>query len=136
MNEPIPPYGHEDTSFRTAGGEQGIRQLVDAFYDVMEELPQAEKILKMHPRNLEISRDKLARFLAGWLGGPKLYREKYGPIRIPVAHRHLPIGPEERDAWLACMEKAVAKQENWPDSFKTYFMREIAVPAERSRNRD
>lgn len=133
---PHPPYGHEDTSFKTAGEEAGIRRLVNDFYDHMEALPEAKKILAMHPRNLVVSRDKLTLFLCGWLGGPKLFREKYGIIRIPVAHKHLPIGPEERDAWMMCMKKAVAQQEDWPEDFKEYFLREIYVPAERSRNRD
>lgn len=131
-----PVYGQGDASFRAAGGEAGIRQLVDDFYDEMATLPEAERILHMHPKDLEISRDKLARFLCGWLGGPKLFREKYGPIRIPVAHRHLPVGPAERDAWMKCMENAVARQENWAGDFRSYFLREIYVPAERVRNQD
>jgi hemoglobin len=41
----------------------------------MNELPEAGVIRKMHPDNLEVSVDKLARFLCGWLGGPKLYND-------------------------------------------------------------
>ena len=29
-----PAYGTEDATFQAAGGESGIRRLVDAFYDV------------------------------------------------------------------------------------------------------
>lgn len=129
-------YGHEDTSFLAAGGEEGIRCLVEDFYQEMATQPKAAKIFAMHPKDIDVSIDKLARFLCGWLGGPKLFRERYGPIRIPVAHAHLPIGPEERDAWMLCMRHAVAKQESWADDFKEYFIREIYVPAERSRNQD
>ncbi|WP_036229043.1 group II truncated hemoglobin [Marinobacterium jannaschii] len=130
-----PAYGSGDTSFQAAGGEDGIRRLVDAFYDQMEQLPQASKIRAMHPTQLNESRDKLARFLCGWLGGPKLYREKYGPIRIPAAHSHIDIGIEERDAWLLCMEKALQSQP-YADGFKSYLMEQLFVPAERCRNRD
>ncbi len=80
------PYGVEDASYRAAGGEAGIRKLVDDFYDAMDQLPEAAKIRAMHPADLTLSRDKLARFLCGWMGGPKIYAEKYGPIRIPQAH--------------------------------------------------
>jgi len=128
-------YGDEDTSFQAAGGFDGIKQLVDAFYDAMETLPQARNVREMHNPNLEESRDKLTRFLCGWLGGPKLFSEKYGPIRIPVAHRHLSIGPAERDAWLACMQIAVDSQP-YPQPFRDYLMAQLYVPAERSRNRD
>ncbi len=128
-------YGEEDTSFQAAGGFDGIKQLVDAFYDAMETLPQARNVREMHNPDLEESRDKLTRFLCGWLGGPKLFSEKYGPIRIPVAHRHLSIGPAERDAWLACMQIAVDSQP-YPQPFRDYLMAQLYVPAERSRNRD
>lgn len=128
-------YGQQDHSFNTAGGYEGIRQLVDDFYTAMDTLPQAKHIRDMHSPNLEESRDKLTRFLTGWLGGPKLFSEKYGPIRIPVAHRHLSIGPAERDAWLACMQVAVNKQP-YPQDFRDYLMTQLYVPAERSRNKD
>lgn len=128
-------YGEGDASFNAAGGVDGINKLVNAFYDAMETLPQAQHVRKMHSQNLDESRDKLTRFLAGWLGGPKLFSEKYGPIRIPVAHRHLSIGPSERDAWLACMQVAVDKQP-YPQEFRDYLMAQLYVPAERSRNKD
>ncbi|CCK75142.1 MAG: group II truncated hemoglobin [Oleispira antarctica] len=128
-------YGKEDNSFHAAGGFDGIKQLVDAFYNAMETLAQAQKIRAMHNPDLDESRDKLTRFLTGWLGGPKLFSEKYGPIRIPVAHRHLDIGPAERDAWLACMKIAVDAQPYQQD-FRDYLMAQLYVPAERSRNKD
>ena len=56
-------YGTEDASFQAAGGEPGIGQLVDVFYRVMDAHPQARDIRAMHPADLKISIDKLARFL-------------------------------------------------------------------------
>ncbi|WP_369983990.1 group II truncated hemoglobin [Thalassolituus sp.] len=125
-------YGVEDASFRTAGEFEGVKALVDAFYDAMEILPEASQIREMHPADLTESRDKLTRFLCGWLGGPRLYREKYGPIAIPPAHAHLKIGEAERDAWLLCMEEAL-KGRPYPDDFKQYLMTQLFVPAERCR---
>ena len=135
MNSDATTYGQGDSSFQAAGGFEGIQALVNAFYDAMETLTQAQKIRDMHNPDLAESRDKLARFLAGWLGGPKLFSEKYGPIRIPVAHRHLDIGPQERDAWLACMQVAVNAQP-YPQDFRDYLMAQLYIPAERSRNKD
>ncbi|MFO1421487.1 MAG: group II truncated hemoglobin [Candidatus Competibacteraceae bacterium] len=128
------PYGVEDASYRAAGGEAGIRKLVDDFYDAMDQLPEAAKIRAMHPADLTLSRDKLARFLCGWLGGPKLYAEKYGPIRIPQAHSRFEIGSKERNAWLLCMEEAL-KNQPYAAEFKKYLLEQLYVPAERSRNR-
>jgi hemoglobin len=127
-------YGYEDTSFRTMGGEVEVRRLVDYFYDAMQTIPEASTIRNLHPPDLALSREKLTAFLTGWLGGPPRYNERFGVIRIPSAHAHLPIGVEERDAWLRCMQTAV-DQMDVPDDFRAYFMREIARPAARCVNR-
>ena len=58
----------------------------------MEESGEAATIRGMHPQDLAPARDKLTRFLCGWLGGPKLYAEKYGSIVIPQFHARWPIG--------------------------------------------
>ena len=123
-------YGVGDASYRAAGERAGITRLVDAFYHHMDRLPEAQTIRRMHPRDLEVSRDKLTRFLSGWMNGPRLYAEKYGPIRIPSAHAHLRVGPAERDAWLRCMELAIEEQDYAPD-FGVYLLRELRIPAER-----
>jgi hemoglobin len=129
-----PQYGVEDTSFQAAGREDGIRKLVDEFFDRMGSDPRFAVIYDMHPEDKEESRDKLARFLCGWLGGPKLYHEKYGSISIPRVHEHLAIATPERDQWLTCMRETVAEQE-FASSFKTYLMEQLFVPAEGVRRR-
>ncbi len=130
-----PVYGVGDASFVAAGGEEGIVRLVDAFYDAMERLPEAARIRAMHPADLAVSRDKLARFLCGWLNGPKRYQEKYGAISIPGVHAHLAVDTAARDAWLACMVEALDRQP-YADDFKRYLFRQLSVPAERVRNRE
>ena len=125
-------FGDGDASFRAAGGIEGLTRLVDAFYDHMEALPEAARIRAMHADDLAISRRKLTTFLSGWLGGPKLYAQEFGPISIPGAHAHLAIDEAERDAWMSCMRRAVAEQP-WQPAFREYFLSAIAVPAERVR---
>ncbi len=123
-------FGNGDASFQAAGGQAGILKLVEAFYRVMQERADASVIREMHPDDLTVSIDKLARFLCGWMGGPKLYSEKYGGIAIPPAHAHLPIGEAEKDAWLICMACALDEQ-NYAPEFKKYLMIQLAVPAGR-----
>ena len=131
LEPPAPaPYGVGDASYRAAGEQAGITKLVDAFYRIMDEWPEAAAIRRMHPSDLTESRDKLARFLCGWTNGPKLYSQKYGPIKIPPAHAHLRVGAAEREAWLACMERALAEQD-YADEFRAYLLRELRVPAQR-----
>ncbi len=125
-------YGDGDATFRACGGIEGIAALVETFYAEMDSLPEAKRIRDLHPLDLSTSIDKLARFLCGWTGGPKRYAEKYGPIRIPVAHQHLPVGAAERDAWLLCMERAL-EQQPYPEDLKRYLLEQLFVPAERIR---
>jgi len=132
---PVKPYGEQDNSFLSAGEFEGLQALSASFYGYMDSLPQAQVIRAMHPQGQQESIDKLARFLCGWLGGPKLYREKYGPIAIPRAHAHLAIGSPERDAWLLCMERALADQP-YADDFRVYMLKQLFTPADRSRTRD
>ena len=128
-------YGVLNSSFLAAGGESGIYSLVEDFYHQMETLPQAELIRSMHPADLTESIDKLARFLCGWLGGPKLYREKYGSISIPRAHQHLKVTATERDAWLLCMQQALLNTD-YDEDFQQYLLNQLAVPANRCVNAD
>ena len=125
-------YGDGGSSYIAAGERHGMARLVDAFYLPMERLPLASTIRAMHDVDLRLSREKLTVFLCGWLGGPNLYSATFGPISIPRVHQHLAIGEAERDAWLACMELAVAEQP-WAEDFKRYFMAAIKIPAERVR---
>ena len=125
-------YGTGDASFQAAGGREGIRAVVERFYEYMEELPEAREIRAMHATDLDLVREKLIVFLWAWLGGPNEYRARFGPVSIPGFHARFAIEEAERDAWLLCMARAVAEQP-WADSFKTYFMRAISIPAERVR---
>ena len=133
-NDESPPYGVGDASFQAAGGQAGVFKLVNDFFDRMSTDERFRTIYAMHPDDLDISRDKLARFLCGWLGGPKLYREKYGGISIPRVHEHLAIATPERDQWLTCMAETVAEQTFAP-TFKKYLMEQLFVPAEAVRRR-
>ena len=126
-------YGIGDSSYRAAGELPGLTKLVDSFYDFMEVLPEAKVIRSMHQSDLTESRKKLTYFLSGWLGGPKLYSQNFGSIIIPSAHKHLPIGYEEMEAWILCIQKAV-EQQPYEESFRVYLIEQLRVPAERIRD--
>ncbi len=88
-------------------GEQGIRELTGAFYDIMENLPEAAEVRAMHAADLAPMKEKLAEYLIGWMGGPPLYADKYGTVCMTTPHEHYHIGPRERDQWLLCMDAAL-----------------------------
>ena len=120
------------TPYQEAGELAGITRLVDEFYLNMDILPEAETIRRMHHHDLTESRKKLTYFLSGWLGGPKLFQQHYGPISIPGFHKQFLIGYEERDAWLLCMQRAIAVQP-YHAQFKDYLLAALSIPAERVR---
>ena len=98
---------HLIEAYELMGGETAVRRLVDRFYDLMDEDPDYYGIRKLHPQDLSSSRDKLFRFLCGFMGGPSLYTEKYGEPRMRTRHLPFTIGISERDQWLSCMSRAM-----------------------------
>jgi len=95
------------TLYELIGGETGLRQLVDRFYDAMDTYPEASQVRAIHPEDLSDSRDKLFMFLSGWSGGPPLYVQARGHPRLRQRHMPFPIGKAERDQWLWCMDKSL-----------------------------
>lgn len=95
------------THYERIGGEEGVRKLVDCFYDLMDSKVEVAGIRGMHAKNLKASREKLFLFLSGWLGGPQLYIDKYGHPRLRQRHATFAIGKSERDQWMSCMIQAM-----------------------------
>ena len=95
------------TPYELLGGTQGVRTLVERFYQLMDILPEAARIRALHPADLRGSTDKLYKFLSGWLGGPALYLEEYGHPMLRARHLPFPIEAADRDAWLLCMQRAL-----------------------------
>jgi hemoglobin len=97
------------TYYERLGGEQALRRLIDRFYDLMDERMEFFWIRKLHPPELDRSRDKLFMFLSGWLGGPNLYVERFGHPQLRARHLPFSITSSERDQWIACMGQAMAE---------------------------
>ncbi|WP_027159317.1 group II truncated hemoglobin [Methylobacter luteus] len=97
----------QKTPYELIGGEKALLSLVDRFYFFMDTLPEAAGIRAMHAKSLSGARDKLFKFLSGWLGGPDLFIQQYGHPRLRQRHFPFAIGPSERDQWMLCMNKAL-----------------------------
>jgi len=95
------------TPYELLGGAEGLRTLVERFYQLMDTLPEAARIRALHPADLRGSTDKLYKFLSGWLGGPPLYMEEFGHPMLRARHLPFPIEAADRDAWLLCMKRAL-----------------------------
>lgn len=123
------------TPYQLLGGEDGVRRLCEAFYDCMEQLPEAADIRRMHGEDLSGIRQKLFEFLSGWMGGPHLYAQKYGSICMTGPHRPFAIGPKERDQWLLCMDRAL-EQVGASEEVKAMLKQPLQNIADMIRNRE
>ncbi|HBU29322.1 MAG: globin [Thiobacillus sp. GWE1_62_9] len=126
---------HPELSLYTRiGGDAVIRQLVDRFYELMDELPEAYAARKIHPADLTESGNKLFDFLSGWLGGPQRYIEKHGHPMLRRRHFPYAIGPQERDEWLLCMRLALEGTVA-DEALRTALYAQFAQLGEHMRNR-
>ena len=102
QSAPQPP-----TPYQRIGGEAGVRALVQRFYVLMDTLPEAYGIRKLHAPDLSGAEEKLFMYLTGWLGGPQLYVEKFGHPMLRARHLPFPIGIDEAAQWMLCMREAM-----------------------------
>ena len=110
MSDNLSPAAAPDSVYTRLGGEAAVRALVERFYVLMDELPEARDVRRLHPASLERSADSLFKFLSGWFGGPPLYMRERGHPRLRMRHLPFAIGAAERDQWLRCMRQALAEQ--------------------------
>ncbi|MCZ6830771.1 MAG: group II truncated hemoglobin [Gammaproteobacteria bacterium] len=88
-------------------GEDGIRAICNAFYEIMDRLPEAADIRRLHAEDLTPMKEKLGDYLVDRMGGSPLYADKHGTECMTTPHEHYATGPRERDQWLLCMDKAL-----------------------------
>jgi hemoglobin len=129
MTSPASPH------YEGLGGEEGIRRLVDRFYDLMDTAPEAVHVRALHAASLKRSREKLFMYLSGWTGGPPLYEAQYGHPRLRARHLPFTIGTRERDEWLWCMEKALGEHDT-SDELREFLRQRIRQLADHMRNQE
>lgn len=96
------------------GGRDVVLRLVERFYDIMEQREPALAALHERDANGAISRrnrERFGSFLLGWLGGPDDYVRAHGHPRLRMRHARVPVDSAQRDAWLRCMNAALAEQD-------------------------
>lgn len=125
----------QETPFDLFGGDARIRRLTARLYEIMETDPAAARIRAMHKEDLSVVAGHLAGFLTGWMGGPRDYFQDASRPCIMSAHGPFDIGPEDRDAWMACFSKALAEEADLDPDFRDAFEKAIANLADGLRQR-
>ena len=128
----------DDPPYLRVGGEAAVRALVERFYDAMRELEPA--LARLHPcdesgRVARESRDRFALFLMGWLSGPQDYMAQHGHPRLRMRHGRVPIDTAMRDAWMRCMNVALAEA-HLEDDVRLFLQARLGDVATFLRNRE
>lgn len=102
-------------------GENHILQLVDDFYEGVEE---DEIIRKLYPKDLLPAKNRLKLFLIQALGGRQTYTDERGHPMLRRRHFQWKIGEKEATHWLRHMHAALEKAtfaEKEKDEFWNYI---------------
>ncbi len=95
------------TLYQRIGEDEAIRRIVERFYDLMESDPEVARLRAMHAADLARMRERLAQFMAGWLGGPPTYFQRKEARCMAMVHAPFPIDAAIREQWLSCMHRAL-----------------------------
>ncbi len=130
------PIGPDNTPFHVIGRD-GALDLSTRFYDHMD--AHEPELVAVHStdgngRVAAIVRERFGLFLVEWLGGPREYSTANGHPRLRMRHSHVPIDAALRDAWIRCMNAALA-HESINDDVRGYLERRFAEVADFLRSR-
>ena len=93
------------------GGEDGLRTLVEHFYDLVETLPETEQLRVLHMGGHGFAHTRIEQFdfMSGFLGGRQYYMEKHRHMNVKDIHAHVPIRVEDAEVWLQTMDRALSE---------------------------
>ncbi len=125
-----------DSPYLRMGGDAGVRAMVARFYDAMD--AHEPELAALHERDAqgrvsEGVRDRLGLFFIGWLGGPQDYIAQHGHPRLRMRHMHVRVDISMRDAWMRCLNAALAIETVTPE-VRQYLEQRLAGVADFLRN--
>lgn len=118
-------------------GHEAAVALAKRFYDHMDEhepaLVAIHRLDESGKRVAPIVRERFTAFLVEWLGGPSDYSRAHGHPRLRMRHAHVAVDSSMRDAWLRCMNAALAEPSVDAD-VRAFLERRFAEVADFLRN--
>jgi len=109
------------------GGAEGVNKLVNTFCDLLETTEEGKPVLLLHLRGhgMDHTRVEQFNFFSGFLGGPRLYAEKWGHSNVRQIHAHVDIDENASQAWLSCMSMTMDKLA-YPQTLKAQLMQNFS----------
>ncbi|MGE0774336.1 MAG: globin [Sphingomonadaceae bacterium] len=99
------------------GGADGVRGIVDRFYDLIEREQDFANLRAIHEEDLSAVRAGLSGFLSGWLGGP---RDWFGQGKCVMSlHGQIAIDAALADQWAEAMRRAIGERDDLPPEFRS-----------------
>lgn len=111
------------TVYEMVGGDAPFRDLVNRFYDYVENDPE---LRPMFPEDLAPGREWQFLFLAQFFGGPARYIDQRGHPRLRMRHMPFAINKRAQELWLGHMLKALDETgiaEPAYSAMRDYFVR-------------
>ena len=101
-----PEQAESITLYDAVGGMPFFEAMVERFYAGVE---HDDVLAPLYPEAPDFSgaRHRLTLFLAQYWGGPTTYNDERGHPKLRMRHFPYPVGPVQRDHWLANMTVAV-----------------------------
>ncbi|TWS18766.1 globin [Tsukamurella asaccharolytica] len=96
----------QQSFYDAVGGADTFAELIHRFY---QEVARDELLRPLYPEeDLGPAETRLRMFFEQYWGGPRTYSEQRGHPRLRMRHVPFRITELERDAWLRCMDVAIA----------------------------
>lgn len=107
------PFKHPSPEFFEAvGGEEGMRDLMYSFYDLIYE-SDIHNFFPQDREEFDKVKEKNTKFFIQVCGGPKVYEEESGGMDLDEymirVHDDFSIPEKARIEWLGCMREALEK---------------------------
>jgi hemoglobin len=119
----------EQSFYDAVGGAATFHAIVSRFYELVAD---DEILRRLYPEDdLAGAEERLRMFLEQYWGGPRTYSDQRGHPRLRMRHAPFQIGPFERDAWLRCMQTAVASVDSatLDDAHRTELLNYVQMAA-------
>lgn len=118
--ERIEPFLPDNGLYETLG-EEGIRMMIDEFYNLLKE-SEIKEMFHEDDREFALSKQYAADFLIQRFGGPEYYKQSRGNPMLVKRHTPFKITPSARVVWLKCYREVILKL-NIPDQVKIDYWR-------------
>jgi hemoglobin len=114
-----------DKIFLDALGEDGIRNMISDFYDLLIK-SEISNMFPQEEKTFQIAKKHSADFFIQLCGGPDYFNQSRGTPQLSARHMPFKITPKGRIVWLECFREVILKLDI-SDDLKINFWKYLDV---------